>query len=776
MQILVMSDGVRKAIALVVSLTIIAYPIQTFAVPSFPDSFTQSSVNQTRDSTGLTALPKIDVKAINASMWELEGRAYEIAEEFAASRFRFDDVLDALSYDAEEAFHFVRDSVRLDPYEGVLRDAEGVLGGRAGNAYDRSLLLKKLLEDMGFEARLVFGTLEPKYIGALLNRAMAPVNNPDDILPLAQLAGLSSEMRSRMSDRAKRDFSWLKTALEGKRDGHASIPVEPDMVRNHVWVQAKLESDWEDLDSSFPNAEPGDVFASVVRYASDATESDRHVVQIKVVAETLENGKLVEHELLTHQMLAPDATRARTYLAFTPMNAGVGGALATALGPEIDYVPVLMIDGKITAGKRIPGAVGHSSDGKDFLYGASKTELIGMYIDVRVGLANSLGKVSRGVLIDRLPSLLRVSGRPAKDNLKPMPMNGDQPEGFRGIHQIMVSNGGSNPRTVSADVGLAFYFVGKYLTAPGALDELSLDATMWPAAMFRNAQVAVNERLLDVTLNDSTDMRFFIGEPRVYVMSQILRSSGDDARVGLSVDLLHDPIHVIATDHASAKELHDHRLWHGVVQSSFETTLVELPKITNPDTAKYTLSTSTESTGPSVLFSDRADDRLPEKTPFVLRQDIAEGKVVVASSKSFDDGLATWWAVGPDGTTRAMVEPAGGYGVTMWEGFRNLRLPSQSLFSAPTFDATAEAYSRGLITARDAYRGEAVRRTANPAPRTSRGGGGTEYAIVLNISLYSAIGAAGILGLVIVALAIGGMLYVLGYVWITERQRRERGY
>jgi hypothetical protein len=86
------------------------------------------------------------------------------------------------------------------------------------------------------------------------------------------------------------------------------------------------------------------------------------------------------------------------------------------------------------------------------------------------------------------------------------------------------------------------------------------------------------------------------------------------------------------------------------------------------------------------------------------------------------------------------------------------------------------AYYASLVKARDAYRAQAVSHTANPAPRTSRGGGGTEYAIVLNISLYSAIGSSGILGLVIVALAIRGMLYVLGCAWITKRQQLQQRY
>lgn len=773
-----MTRWIRDTIAILASAAIVICPTQAFAVATFAGDSTLSSYDPADTPADLAGMSRISIEEIDNSVWELEGRAYDLAEEFDASRYSYNELLEALDFDPERAFHFVRDNIRLDPYIGVLRDSDGVIGGRAGNAYDRSLLLKRILEDMGYEARLAFGPLNAEHEDELRQAALAPLSDPDDILPLAQLAGFSVEMRTRMIERVKRDYRWLKTGLGDARSDSREADVVPEALRNHVWVQAKLDTNWEDLDSSFPHAVRGDIFASARRYSNDAANEDRHVVQLRIVAETLKDGRLGEEELLVHQLRASDAAVSRTYLAFVPRNATMGGVLTDALGPARQFVPALLINGDTFVGNQIPGIATEMSGSKEFLFGAQQRELTGLYLDIRVGPAGALGPVTRGVLIDRVPALSRLSGEVNRENLKILQMNENQPEDLTGLHQVLVSNGGSNPRTVSADVGLAYYFVGKHLTAPDALEELSLDATMWPAAMFRNAQLAFNERLLEATLNDRDNIRFFIGEPRVYIMGQVLRHETGGARIGLSIDLLHDPIHSVSAKDVHTPDLNNRRIWHGVVQSSFETTLVELPTMMSPDSVEYTLSASTESTGKSLRFSAPDDPRLPTKAPFALRRQLAEGKVIVASTTSLVSDIATWWAVSPNGTTRAMVAPSGGYGITMWEEFRNLKLPKGSLFQR-TYTVNPEAldaYAEKARKARAAYRAQALSRTSNPAPKVGRSGGGTEYQIALNISLYSAIGATGILGLAIVAISIGGMLYMIGYVLITERQRRERGY
>jgi len=219
-------------------------------------------------------------------------------------------------------------------------------------------------------------------------------------------------------------------------------------------------------------------------------------------------------------------------------------------------------------------------------------------------------------------------------------------------------------------------------------------------------------------------------------------------------------------------------MWHGVLQSSFENALVEQTRVTEPGNPDSMRSASTQSRGEGVRLTDPRDRRLPPDATRSAVDDLLDGKIVVASATALQDGLETWWSVGSDGATRAMLAPARGGSYGWWDGyFHNPKLPKQSLFSRPVDIGPQEKWDRYAREAAERYRGEAARRTQNRAPKTQRNrGGGLEYNIVMEISLYNAIGVTGILGLTIVGLALGGSLYMVGYVYLNERQRRERGY
>ena len=60
----------------------------------------------------------------------------------------------ALGSDYKAIFAFVRDQIRYEAYSGVLREADGTLAARAGNALDRSLLLASLLGAAKIPARI----------------------------------------------------------------------------------------------------------------------------------------------------------------------------------------------------------------------------------------------------------------------------------------------------------------------------------------------------------------------------------------------------------------------------------------------------------------------------------------------------------------------------------------------------------------------------------------------------------------------------------------------
>lgn len=778
-------------IFVVTSLTLVLTPfLATAAVPSISTGFAFTEIQDSKSGTTLTPLPTIDRDAVDEVFGIMEDTAYSAADTYAAPRFLFDELIDFLEYEPEKAFEFVRDEIGFDPYVGILRDAEGTLGGGAGNAYDKSLLLKRLLDDMGFDTRLVFGELDEENARSLLTQVLAAQDEPYELWPLASMAGLSDEIQNRMLDRARRDYQWLTSALDDA-DYFDRTPSSPyTLPRAHVWVQARIGSDWDDLDPSFAGAEIGQSFADVQRYSADAEEDARHSVKIAVVAEQVTDDGLKEQVLLEHKMVAANATNRRIYLTFAPTNSSMGGALGDALRMAMELKPVLVIDGEYVSGDVIPGIGAPSSAAGDFFYGDRSSNLSALYVDVTVGVAGTDQSSSRGVMLDRLPSSVRRGDAPKADDLKPMESDDDYPVFLKTIQQVVVSNGGRNPRLDAEALGLAIYYTGEYLFEPGYADDLPLDSLLWPAAIFRSAQIGVNEQLMRTSLNDGGNARFFIGEPRVYLYGLSFRGLDDEAELGMSIDLLHDPIHV-ATRDGEGRATQQRRIWHGVIQSSFENTVIEIPRLGTPDLDDMIQSASTYSTGSSVVLKSQNDRRLPADAPNALTQDLARGSIVATSEDATDSGWLAWWSVAADGTTRAMLSPArgGGEWFTRMERFSShFRQPRPTSGQVKTIDMLghAEQIADDQNAMRRAARSidRTTRATANNRyanyrgvfPRGKSGGGGNEYGTTMHVSIWSVLGTAGILAYMVVGIAILGCLYMIGVIIVTERRRQERGY
>src|SRR3990172_6781909 len=75
-----------------------------------------------------------------------------------------------LGADTGAIFAFVRDQVRYEVYEGVLRGPRGTLMAMAGNALDKSLLLGSLLSQHGNQVRYVKGRLPSEAAARLVSQ------------------------------------------------------------------------------------------------------------------------------------------------------------------------------------------------------------------------------------------------------------------------------------------------------------------------------------------------------------------------------------------------------------------------------------------------------------------------------------------------------------------------------------------------------------------------------------------------------------------------------
>ena len=101
---------------------------------------------------------------------ELKARFDQLAPRIPEERFNADAQGRTLGPGVEPIFSFVRDRIRYDAYSGVLRGANGALAARAGNSFDRSLLLARMLAVHGVRTRFVRGDLPRAEADTLFGR------------------------------------------------------------------------------------------------------------------------------------------------------------------------------------------------------------------------------------------------------------------------------------------------------------------------------------------------------------------------------------------------------------------------------------------------------------------------------------------------------------------------------------------------------------------------------------------------------------------------------
>ena len=259
------------------------------------------------------------------------------ADLLPATDWELTELAAALGNDPLAVQQFVRDSVALDPYSGVLRGAHGTLAARAGSTWDKALLLAALLEANGHTTRLAYaqGTVKESQL-----------DYPAPPLPLADTVAAQLDLE-RVRVRATRDFAMLQLALSEaglSLDSAAQPATRASALEEAVWVQVlQQDGSWLDLD---PQGAAVTVPAGAKTSTADALPDEhQHFVTLSVVAESLEGGVTSSQVVLEQRLPAAMAAAQQLWLYFQPDAAGLGGAIADVFEGK-SYVPVLMIDGK----------------------------------------------------------------------------------------------------------------------------------------------------------------------------------------------------------------------------------------------------------------------------------------------------------------------------------------------------------------------------------------------------------------------------------------------
>lgn len=185
--------------------------------------------------------------------------------------------LDLAFEDAEFIVEHIHQTVRFEPYKGVLRGAQGTLGSGGGNAIDQALLTAVLLADAGYEAELRGVTLTDVQVALLLRELDAGSVAPASLGQTAPELGLDIDM-AQVEQELAAEIALLESDVErvdallaaltpASTDAGAMLA---DAAREYHWVAYRFSANdaWAeahpvfgaDVPAEFLNLQAAEVF------------------------------------------------------------------------------------------------------------------------------------------------------------------------------------------------------------------------------------------------------------------------------------------------------------------------------------------------------------------------------------------------------------------------------------------------------------------------------------------------------------------------------------
>lgn len=265
-----------------------------------------------------------------------------------------------LGKDVDKIFAFVRDEVRIESYRGVLKGARGALMAKAGNSFDRAILLASLLEQAGFQVRYAHGTLNEETASQLLSATPLPDQRLAAPSPNTERPALSAELKDGFDKLGKLTAArWaaavhqLQAALLAKAklwdDQPRSLPALAVEARDHVWVEYRQNDIWVALDPAA--RKPGDSLTKATGTWPSIPASMFHKVTIHVIREELGPNGLTTRDLLGHEARADELDGAEVSLHFDVKQTGAGWSATPVL-----LIGARTIRGRPAAGSGVAGA------------------------------------------------------------------------------------------------------------------------------------------------------------------------------------------------------------------------------------------------------------------------------------------------------------------------------------------------------------------------------------------------------------------------------------
>ena len=535
----------------------------------------------------------------------------EATENFLASAptsdFDVDQKAAALGPDVNGLFAFVRDNIHQQIYAGVLRGARGSLISRAGNAWDKSLLLGALLRHHGREVRFAHGHLTPDRATALVTRMFDQARQPAPVPAVdvpASVVARSRNLVARIEARWRSAQSDLMGALDR---GGVSLGQNPsvteamlsDEATDHPWVEYRDGDRWVPLDPSGAG-QPGEAITTATETFAEIPAALHHRVTFRVKVEERRNQALTErdafiwpttagalhgaHVIFTHQIGQTPLGRWRATPMLLVDQQAYGALSFTDAGLEI---PAKVSNALVGEASRQVQGVGRINE----LFGspappaqptASNNELTGVWLEFEFTDPSGRSEIVRREILDRIGAVARAQGAVGTATLAPLTITSGVPIAFAGLYACAVTAGPLHPRLGLERLAPSFSAIDDVLTLqklggsgtatipPEEQPRLRRVVESLPALLESTAQGIhlLSQRLASQIRTTGDTPLFYEATPRLAIVSL------DPAASTLAVDLRRNALRVVARG-GQGQDIARANLARGVLDGVIEDALAE---------------------------------------------------------------------------------------------------------------------------------------------------------------------------------------------------------
>ena len=261
------------------------------------------------------------------------------------------------------------------------------------------------------------------------------------------------------------------------------------------------------------------------------------------------------------------------------------------------------------------------------------------------------------MIADRLALDIRAEGAVTPEDLQPVPAVDGAPAIFQNVAHLMVSTGGSNPRVFASEQAFAAEMAA-WAANEAATDDLPLGEAMAPAATADKTLVIASEQLFVPAIDDA-EVRGFVASPRLYMATRTLDLNDPETQV-ITTDLMRDPIRLLPRDGAPSDAVARHQVWYGALQGAIETEYaIANAGVLAPDGLRL-LSVSFDMGKPLTVVTG-ADPAIPAADERLAAILAGGGLAVVPGDAAV---ATTWWEIAADGSTRSVMAPSLGVGIS----------------------------------------------------------------------------------------------------------------